>query len=312
MYCERMRCRHRLGFTLVELLVVIAIIGILVALLLPAVQAAREAGRRTQCVNHLKQFGVAIHNYHDTLKLIPFGVSPWGEGSRPSSSPSGKGWIVSVLPQLEQPGLYSQFEPGFVGNMFANGGIANPACANAMKTQLSFLACPSDPTPDRIRTDQYQWSGVQVVVTSYKGCIGDTRMGGGASIHPGTEPDCHNTNNCNGIFYRNGYQDQVRLASIKDGTSNTFMVGEDVPMENNHSAAFYSNGDYASCHAPLNYFPKPPDPNNWPNVISFRSKHPGGANFCLADGSVRFIAQTIDYTMYRRYSTKAASDIVSE
>jgi len=302
---------RRTGFTLVELLVVIAIIGILVALLLPAVQAAREAGRRSQCSNNEKQLGLAIHNYHDTFKQIPFGISPWSEASRPSSSLSGKGWIISVLPQLEQKNLYDQFAPGFVGNMFSGGGIANPVCATAMKTQLPFLACPSDPS-DRIRTDQYQWTGVQVVVTSYKGCIGDTRMGGGASIHPGTEPDCHPTTGCNGIFFRNSYQEKLTFAKIGDGTSNTFLVGEDVPQENHHSVAFYANGDYASCHAPLNYFPKPPDPDNWPNVISFRSRHPGGANFCMADASVRFVAQTIDYTMYRRFSTKANGDVATE
>jgi prepilin-type N-terminal cleavage/methylation domain-containing protein/prepilin-type processing-associated H-X9-DG protein len=299
-----MRRRGR-GFTLVELLVVIAIIGILVALLLPAVQAARESARRTQCVNNLKQLGLAVHNYHDTFKKLPEGVSPWAEGARPATNLTGQGWILTMLPQLEQQPLFNQFAPYLTSSMLSGGGIAHPNCAAAMQTRLPVLECPSDDTRERIRTDQYQWTGIQVATTSYKGCIGDTRMGGAASIHPGTEPDCHNTNGCNGTFYRNAYQDGLNLAKMTDGTSNTFLIGEDVVEQNQHSTAFYANGDYASCHAPLNYFPKPPTPDQWWNVISFRSRHPGGANFCLADASVRFVPQVINYTTYRQISTKA-------
>ena len=91
--------------------------------------------------------------------------------------------------------------------------------------------------------------------TNYKGVIGDTPHGGFRSIHTnGTTPDCHNTIGCNGLFYRNRYRERMLLRDILDGTSNTFMVGEDVPQQNNHSAWAFSNGDYASCHAPLNYF----------------------------------------------------------
>ena len=123
-------------------------------------------------------------------------------------------------------------------------------------------------------------------------------------MHPGTEPDCHHVGGCNGIFFRTNYQGPIRMAQITDGTSGTFMVGEDVPKQNDHSAAYYANGDYASCHAPLNFFPDPPRPKDWWDVMSFRSLHPGGANFCLADGSVHFISETIDYAEYRALSTK--------
>ena len=296
----------RAAFTLVELLVVIAIIGVLVALLLPAVQAARESARRMSCSNNLKQFGIAIHNYHDVSLVMPISISYAREGARPAAQVNGKGWILSILPQLEQPGLYSQLEPGFLGMFSTTGGIQMAACRTAMKTRIKVIECPSDAKSKRISPDCAQWAGIaEVAVTNYKGVIGDTRMGGTSSIHQGTEPDTHNTNNCNGIFYRNNYQDNIRLAVITDGTSGTFMVGEDVPDANIHSAAYFANGDYASCHAPLNYFPKPPTPTNWPNVISFRSLHPTGAQFCLADGSVRFVTQTIDYTLYRQLSTKA-------
>ena len=300
------------GFTLVELLVVIAIIGILVALLLPAVQAAREAARRMSCSNNLKQFGIAVHNYHDVYNSIPISISPWGE-ARPTPQRNGKGWILSSLPYLEQQNLYDQFLPGFNGDMFSGGGIMNTACRPAMRTTLKVIRCPSDGRSKLTATNQFQWPNIEVALTSYKGVIGDTRMGNNSSVHVnGTQPDCHNTIGCNGIFYRNNYQDNMSFAVITDGTSNTLMVGEDVPFYNNHSTAYYSNGDYCSCHGVINYFPKPPAPDNWPNAMTFRSMHPGGAQFCLADGSVRFLPQTIDHNnVYRRICTKANGEAVS-
>ena len=301
--------RPRSAFTLVELLVVIAIIGILVALLLPAVQSAREAARRMQCTNNLKQLALAVHNYQTAFNSFPISISPWAEGNSPTPQKNGKGWIVSILPQVEQQALFDQFAPGFVGDMFSGQGIANPVCKPAMRAKLSFLNCPSEPSARKTSTTQYQWTGTEVTLTNYKGVIGDTRMGGSSSVHQGTEPDCHNTTGCNGTFYRNNYQDGISIDSFKDGTSNTLLIGEDVPAENNHSTAFYSNGDYASCHAPLNYFPKPPTPDNWWNVISFRSLHTGGANFALGDGSVRFLSDSINYPLYRALSTKAKGEV---
>jgi len=100
-------------------------------------------------------------------------------------------------------------------------------------------------------------------------------------------------------------------ANVRDGLSNTFAVGEDVVVANHHSVAYYSNGDYASCHAPLNYFPQPPTPDHWPSVMSFRSLHPGGAHFCLADGSIHFVGETIDLTVYQALSTRAGRETVT-
>jgi len=306
-----MQASRRRGFTLVELLVVIAIIGILIALLLPAVQAAREAARRSSCTNNMKQLGVAIHNYHDVWRTFPISISYWPEGPRPAPQVNGKGWIVSILPQLEQQALFDQFRPGFNGDFSAGGGLLDPACRDAMKTQIPVLQCPSGTSVAMNSTVQYQWAGIEVALTSYKGVIGDTRMGGSVSMHPGTEPDCHATVGCNGLFYRNNYQEPTTFAGVEDGTSNTFMVGEDVPRENNHSTAYYANGDYASCHAPLNFFPDPPRPNDWWDVISFRSEHPGGANFCLADASVRFISETIAHADYRALCTRNGKEVVT-
>jgi prepilin-type processing-associated H-X9-DG protein len=98
------------------------------------------------------------------------------------------------------------------------------------------------------------------------------------------------------------------MGQVTDGTSNTLMIGEDVAEENYHSVAYYANGDYASCHAPLNYFPKPFRPMDWWDVMSFRSRHSRGANFCYADGSVRFVAETIDHAIYRALSTRGGHE----
>jgi len=306
------RRSRKTGFTLVELLVVIAIIGILVALILPAVQMAREAARRIQCQNNLKQLGIALHSYHDVFRALPINVGPWPPaGVVQRGQLNGKGWIVSVLPQIEQQNVFDKFSPCFAGDFMSGGGLMSPACRDMMQTQLSILHCPSDWSVERLSDTQYQWEGIDVALTSYKGVIGDTRIGGAASIHPGTMPDCHHRGSCNGLFYRQTYREPQTLARITDGTSNTLMVGEDVPEHNAHSCAFYANNDYASCYAPLNYFPRPPTPRDWANVMSFRSRHPGGAHFCLADGSVRFVGETIDHTVYRGLSTKSGGEVAA-
>jgi prepilin-type N-terminal cleavage/methylation domain-containing protein len=302
--------RPSCGFTLVELLVVIAIIGILVALLLPAVQMVREAARRVQCQNNLKQFGVAVHNHHDVHKKLPISVSPFWEGPRPWPTRDGRGWILTLLPYLEQQALYDKFAPVFKSDFLSGGGLRDPAVRPAMQMRLPALQCPSDDSVRKLSDNQWQWEGVEVALTSYNGVIGDNRMGGSLSMHPGSEPDCISTGRCPGLFYRLTYQLPTRLSQIRDGTSNTLMVGEDVPEHNAHSTAFYANGDYASCHAPLNFFPDPPRPRDWWDVMSFRSRHPGGASFCLADASVRFLSQDIDYPLYRAVSTKAGGEPV--
>jgi prepilin-type processing-associated H-X9-DG protein len=183
-----------------------------------------------------------------------------------------------------------------------------------LATPVPVLHCPSDSSsrdPD-LATRQFQLDGIAVELTSYKGVLGDTRLGASLtentpSSFDGPLPDCHRTSGCNGIFYRNNYQDRPRLTSVRDGTSNTLLVGEDLPEYNHHSAAFYANGDYASCHVPLNYLP--PDPRYWQDAISFRSRHPGGANFALADGSVRFVSKAIDHGQFRAACTKAGGEI---
>lgn len=299
---------ERTGFTLVELLVVISIIGVLVGLLLPAVQMAREAARRMQCANNVKQIGLAVHNYHDTYRMLPISVGPWQQGPRFARERNGKGWIVSILPQLEQSALYAAFEPHFKGDFFSGGGFNSPSAHKVMQTKLPVLLCPSDGTSQVLIDQQFQLTGIPVAATNYKGVLGDNRVSDG-SIHDGTLPRCLEVGGCNGLFFRVTYQEPKRFSSIIDGLSNTLLIGEDVVRHNASSAAYYANGDYCACHGPINYKPNPTTPLNWGNVTTFRSNHPGGAQFCMADGSVRFISDSADHLIYRGLCTRSGGEV---
>jgi len=289
----------------VELLVVIAIIGVLVGLLLPAVQVARESARRSGCASNLRQLGIAVQSHHAAKETLPLGVSPWTEGNS-TAVRHGVGWITQALPFLEESALYDSLTSSITTAFFSGGGLAAPACRPAVATVTPMLNCPSERSP-LTSTSQFQFGGVTVALTDYKGVLGNNRLGGSASIHQGPA-DCHNQPGCSGSFYRNNFQDRISLASFRDGTSNTFLVGEDVPIENNHSAAYYANGDYAACHGPPNFFPSPSRPNDWWDVMTFRSRHPGGVQFTMADGSTRFVVDTIDITTYQALATKAGRE----
>jgi prepilin-type processing-associated H-X9-DG protein len=332
----------------VELLVVIAIIGILVALLLPAIQAAREAARRASCTNNLKNLGLAVLNHHDINKRFPISMG------YPGFMEEGPcvGWILNTLPQLEEQPLFDQFSAAgaFEGNFLvgacrlpppqANRGIASSkngvAGAKLMQTQLPVLQCPSDESVTQLSSIQYQWDFCPVALTSYKGIIDDTVMGesdgtsftndtpypeyaSGLYTGPvppqGTPRDCHRDTRCRGIFFRNTWKKPVKIATITDGTSNTLMIGEDIPEFNRHSAAFYSNGDTCSCNTPLNYGlnqnPETFRIVQW-EARGFRSRHPGGVQFCLADGSVRFLSDDVDNVLYRISCTRNGGESLSE
>jgi prepilin-type N-terminal cleavage/methylation domain-containing protein len=305
------RSHQRRGFTLIELLVVIAIIAILIGLLLPAVQKVREAAARTKCQNNLKQLGVACHNYHDSRGNLPTSHSPWVEGPSPSGPFTGRGWILEALPFFEQQNLYNQFEPSRVGDMFSGQGLMN--CKAQMQTMLPMLRCPSDDSPQQLWTDMYQWEGTPVAATNYKGVIGDNPMGGynaNQIVYP-DKNDYHYTVYVRGLFFRNDYETPINFSAITDGLSNTFMIGEDQPKWNRHSTAFYANGDYAACHVPPNSKPAGNNPYDWPSAISFRSAHTQGLQFCLADGSVRFVQQSINFATYQAACTRNAGEVVN-
>ena len=348
---HRMAGIRRNAFTLVELLVVIAIIGILVALLLPAVQAAREAARRISCVNNLKNLGLAALNHHDVRKHFPvsYGAAYAGEAPVPQH---GVGWILNSLPQLEESALYDQFKAGgaFEGPYFAQAlgktmsgvGILSTkngiSCQALMQTQLNVLQCPSDTTEKRVRDDQSEWAKVLVAVTNYKGVLDDTFLGEGfpgngkgfgnngpgiqyisgdykepaPSYYPGGQHDCHNNLRCRGIFFRQSFQRPVKIGSVTDGTSHTLMIGENLPDYDNHSTALYGNGDWCSCNIPLNNLlnvePSTLNLNFWAEQQGFRSRHPGGVQFCLVDGSVRFIADGVDFQTFRVSCSRNGSE----
>ncbi|MFO0791265.1 MAG: DUF1559 domain-containing protein [Pirellulales bacterium] len=338
----------RRAFTLVELLVVIAIIGILVALLLPAVQAAREAARRMSCSNNIHNIGLACLNFHDTSKHLPVSNSQWAEDkdingkwigptggklaiSNGGPGYNGKGWIVDILPAMEETALSDAISQGLksspgdfqIQNPTAGKGMGAGSFRKMLERQLSWLSCPSDASAVPSASQWYWTFNGQVITatTSYKGVIGDsvvTSAGNGGPMDTpfpnlGSTPDCHNTADCPGLIWRANYVNPVQFRKISDGTSKTFMVGESVVAQDYHSAAFFADGSWATCGNPLNFFILPEEEknvknNNWQAARGFKSLHPGGAHFVMADGSVHFVAESIDHTVYRGLSTREGGE----
>ena len=341
--------RARGAFTLVELLVVIAIIGILVALLLPAVQAAREAARRMSCSNNIKNIGLACINFSDTSKHLPVSIGQWAEDSNRAKTKwlgpdggkmalknggpgyNGKGWIVDILPAMEEQAAFDTISqalkasPGnYVCRPSSGGGMGLPALRNIIATQPSWLSCPSDGSA-KPSLEQYYWGTqgqVSTATTCYKGVLGDSVITSGTaedSPFPdfGSKPDCHNTVECNGLIWRNTNFSPIQLRKIPDGLSKTFMVGESVVEQDYHSAAFFADGDWASCGIPLNNFVVPATIDymknfpGWAQARGFKSMHPGGAHFVMADGSVHFVTENIDHNVYRGLSTRNGGETAS-
>jgi Protein of unknown function (DUF1559) len=219
--------------------------------------------------------------------------------------------------------------PGANGLASDNNGVAVP---RLMGTRISVLQCPSDDYTLLTHTGHWQFEQCEVTTTNYKGVLDDTYLqaqisGFGndlagpdlrsgrydkASPTPGSDQrDCHRDARCRGIFFRNSWKAPVTVAKVTDGTSKTLMIGEDLPELNYHSAAYYANGDWCSCNIPLNYglglsegdresFAR----DRWHESQGFKSKHPGGVQFCLADGSVRFILENVDNIHFRVSCTR--------
>ena len=305
----------RTAFTLVELLVVIAIIGILVALLLPAVQAAREAARRSQCSNNLKQFGLALQNYHATFGRFPAN-SKWYS----AYTTQRKGSVhVQLLPYVE-------------GNTFADkldytGDVPAQIEADATlsTTQLPLMRCPSDDYPALAPDPLPNGSKGGYPVTNYGTSVGAQKTSGLAAceaLYPGNtfgngpSPDgnSESASDISGVFSRNGWAASIR--EITDGTTNTLAIGETRPgcSTSIQNAWWSSQQWYAGTAPPINYATCPGEGsgnngsptkncnswNNWVTDAGFKSSHPGGAQFAFCDGSVQFLQEDIDYLNYQR------------
>jgi len=331
-----MRCsiRPRTAFTLVELLVVIAIIGILVSLLLPAVQAAREAARRMQCSNNIKQLALAFHNYHDTTNAFPINFALRNQLGFPNTGPgianSGRSWMQMILPYIEQNNLYNNINFS-VGLQPKNSPPTSPVGLNRMVAQtiIPTFLCPSDDSNagGRLggRSDLNEVTpppADQWAVTSYKACggsnwdrgvfawvnsgatgVGGKNAGESYGLDLGNGVICSNQTNRNPI---------TRIRDITDGTSNTFIIGEAMPGWSNWNWWYNPNAVTATCAIPLNRVLKVPrNPGDWPNNYSFASRHPGGGQFGFGDGSVRFVSDTIDTFNYRAYATISSGEVIS-
>ncbi len=268
------------GFTLVELLVVIAIIGILIALLLPAVQAAREAARRMQCTNNLKQLGLAAHNYHDTYKCLPPAFMVVNEQGVING---GWAWGVFLMPFIEQSPLQDKLS---VTKYTLSQVVSDPALMPMLQTPLDVMKCPTS-TLQPLR-EYLGGTGIMVSTANYMCCRGFFRYSGQTHL---TKPN-------NGLFYG---ESSVRFADITDGLSNTIALGERtvLPIYVNDPKRWPSwcgpgglspTGGVGSTVSSSVY-----DKMNHPTDIHlFSSEHVGGANFCFADGSVHFISDTIE------------------
>jgi prepilin-type N-terminal cleavage/methylation domain-containing protein/prepilin-type processing-associated H-X9-DG protein len=303
----------RLAFTLIELLVVIAIIGVLVALLLPAVQKVREAAARTACANNLKQIALAVHQHHDAYNNFPRNGSRYLGGSGTCCTEYSWSWLARLLPHLEQDALYKQ------AGIDTASMKGNPLIAQTIK----IFYCPSDnalhETPSTDRTDAWIWDNAPVGLTNYKGVSGSNWCWGDYPFS-GTNGSCdcfyqNGTGKGDGIFYRTDILFSLTLSQITDGTSNTFMVGEDVPSVSPWCSWSYSNHAVGTCAIPPNInldgkYGLPPT-WNWENTYSFRSRHPGGLQFAFADGSVRFVRQSIPLAIYRALSTIQGNEVAS-
>jgi prepilin-type N-terminal cleavage/methylation domain-containing protein/prepilin-type processing-associated H-X9-DG protein len=297
---------NRGAFTLIELLVVIAIIAILIGLLLPAVQKVREAAARSQCQNNLKQQALGVHNYIGTYSYFPTN----GPGETYSMNGANWSWLAEILPYIEQQNLFQQLGIP-TANLGSQAGLAQP-----IKTYL----CPSDIAINGTPRTNCADIGGSVGNTNYKGVCGDNWEWGSFNI--GGSPTANGLDQGNGIFYRTDGQPgtsghgPLQITAITDGTSNTFMIGEDIPSLNQWCAWPYANAATGTCAIPLNSGtvtgqPGYANPGDWPDLYSFRSKHTGGANFAFADGSIHFISNTIATNVYQGLATYNGNEVVS-
>lgn len=314
---SKLRQSHPHGFTIVELLVVISIIGGLLALLLPAVMAARSASRRIQCQNNLRQVGVGVQSHHAAKGYVPASRyrGPYGRG-RDSTAWS---WLAFLLPYVDEKNRYQQ------------AGIPSTTLSKSpgVASQVALFLCPADgfsqlgPRTGAGNLETTAKLGPFLIgQTNYKGVCGSNWKADGtlnwSDIHtdwpnvpPGDSPDGQDYGN--GILGRSDYKRLRRFVMVTDGLSHTFLAGEDLPEKDAYCSWPYANHAYGTCAIPPNVAPPVGhkySPYAWPNVLGFRSNHSGAVNFVYCDGSVHYIRDEIDLQLYRAMATIAGGERV--
>ena len=283
----------RNAFTLVELLVVIAIIGVLVGLLLPAVQSAREAARRASCTNNLSQLALAVHHHEFNVERLPSGVINPSGPIRSEAIGQHVSWVVQILPFIEQHNIFSHFDQ--------SKGAYAPENSRARQQRIELLICPSYPE-NAGRAFQSTGEG-RHTITTYAGC------------HHDSEAPIDATNN--GVLFLNS---RLSFRELRDGSSQTILLGEFLPEPDSlgwasgtratlRNASQILGGNYNQPQSPE--IPAPAEPSSL-LVGGFGSYHTGGAQFALADGSVRFLSISISPALLKRLGNRADGELLDD